>query len=116
MPPPGNRPAFINERDGLPGEVRSLLPSDWSMLSPHWTMLGDTPVIVAPVADDGRLRLMYLTPTTNGVFDVTVANGAVRAVLRNKSHIEVSRTGTLTWSSAGGDRVFKGALLPLERP
>lgn len=67
-------------------------------------------MLVAPVEERGRLRLMYRSTLGGGVYDATVANGVVRAVLRSKATVEVAPRGdgTLTWAvrrrRAGADR------------
>lgn len=75
-------------------------------------------MLVAPVEERGRLRLMYRSTLGGGVYDATVANGVVRAVLRSKATVEVAPRGdgTLTWASADGAQVltaplFRGAVV-----
>lgn len=110
--PRTNAPKFVVDPAGVSPEIRALL-------GPRWTLLGDTLVVVGPVLDGGRLRLMYRTVTSNHLVDATVTGGAIRGTLSNKATIVVSPDGTgstLTWTSEDGTRTFKGTLTPAGEP
>jgi pimeloyl-ACP methyl ester carboxylesterase len=108
LPPPTERPPFIRDASALPEPVNSLIGLRWGMID-------DTVVLVAPVASEpGRIRLMYRsTGIGGGVFDATVKDGAIRAVLSNKSTVTLKpeRDGTLTWTAADGSRSVNAPLV-----
>lgn len=71
-------------------------------------------VLVAPVADPGGgLRLLYRsTSFAGGVFEATVKDGAIRAVLSNKSTVTLKPEGdgTITWTASDGSRSLDAPL------
>jgi len=105
--PPAERPTFA-AAGALPEAVRSLV-------GPQWTVLEDTVVLVAPVGDGPeRFRLMYRsTGFRGGVFDAAIKDGAIQAVLSNKSTVTLSPEGdgTITWRSSDGSRSLKATLI-----
>ena len=109
FPPGSPAPKFMVDPDGVPAELRALL-------GPRWTLLGDTLAVVAPVDDRGKVRLMYRTVPSGGIWDATIAEGAISAILANKATVVVSpeNHGTVTWTSADKTRTLKGTLLRLE--
>jgi pimeloyl-ACP methyl ester carboxylesterase len=103
MPP--TAPKFVVDPAEVSAEIRALL-------GPRWTLLGDTLVVVGPVLERGRLRLIYRTVGSVAIVDATVTDGAIRATLSNKATVVVSPegAGTLSWTSADGTRSLKGTL------
>lgn len=84
-----------------------------SLIGPRWALLGDSLIVVAPVADPGGLRLFYRSAgSAGGVFDVKIAGGSLQAVLTNKSVVALSPDGdgTITWTSSNGLVVLKAPL------
>ena len=92
----------------MPAELRALL-------GPRWALVGDTLVLVAPV-EERKLRLMYRTGPRGGIWDATVVDGTLRAVLRNKATVVLSarENGTITWTSADKSRTLTGVLVPFD--
>ena len=78
-------------------------------------MLEDTVVLLAPVADEpGRLRLMYRsTGITGGVYEATVKDGVIRAVLSNKSTVTLKPEGdgVITWTASDASRSLNAPLI-----
>jgi len=78
-------------------------------------MLEDTVVLLAPVSSgSGQLRLLYRsTGTTSGVYDATVKDGVIRAVLSNKSTVTLKPdgNGVLTWSTSDASRSVNAPLV-----
>lgn len=108
--PASRPPKFLVNPDGVPAELLALL-------GPRWALLGDTLAIIGPVDDRGKVRLMYRTsPTTDGLWDATIADNAIRATLGNNATVVVSpeEEGTVTWVSADKSRTLKGTLRRLE--
>jgi len=105
--PTGNRvPNFAVDPAALSGGLASLI-------GPRWALLGDSLVVVAPVAAPGGLRLFYRSAgSAGGVFDVKIAGGSLQAVLTNKSVVTLSPEGdgTITWTSSNGSIVLKAPL------
>ncbi len=105
--PPGNRvPNFAVDPATLSGGLASLI-------GPRWALLGDSLVVVAPVAAPGGLRLFYRSAgSAGGVFDVKIAGGSLQAVLSNKSVVTLSPEGdgSITWTSSNGSIVLKAPL------
>jgi hypothetical protein len=102
--PTGNRiPNFAVDPAALSGGLASLI-------GPRWALLGDSLVVVAPVAAPGGLRLFYRS--AGGVFDVKISGGSLQAVLSNKSVVTLSPEGddTITWTSSNGSIVLKAPL------
>ena len=94
------------EPSSLPGALAPLA-------GPHWALLGDTLVLVAPVADPGGVRLLYRsTGTGGGVLDAKILGGSMHAVLPNKSTVTLSPEGhgTITWTSSDGSQVLSAPL------
>jgi pimeloyl-ACP methyl ester carboxylesterase len=108
FPPSSERLAFIRDASALPEPVSSLIGFRWAMLE-------DTIILVAPVASEtGKLRLLYRsTGIGGGVFDATVTDGVIRAVLSNKSTVTLKpeRDGTITWTAADGSRSVNAPLV-----
>jgi pimeloyl-ACP methyl ester carboxylesterase len=106
--PVAERPTFIRDASGLPAPVGSLMGL-------RWAMLGDTVVLVAPVASEpGKLRLMYRsTGIGGGIFDATVNGGVIQAVLTNKSTITLKPEGdgVIVWTAADGSRSLNAPLV-----
>ncbi len=92
----------------------SSLPAALAPLAgPHWALLGDTLVLVAPVADPRGVRLLYRsTGVGGGVLDARIIGGSMRAVLPNKSTVTLSPDGhgTITWTSSDGSQVVSAPL------
>ena len=108
LPPAAQRPSFVREAAAFPAPVGALL-------GPRWTLLADTMVLVAPVdGGSGRLRLMYRSSSGfgGGVFDATVNDGGIQAVLSNRSTVilKPEGDGTITWTAADGSRSLKAPL------
>ena len=109
MPGGSIKPALA-DRSTLPGPIASLA-------GPHWALLGDTLVLVAPVADPRGVRLLYRsTSSAGGVFDVTITTGSMQAVVSGKSTVTLSAEGgsTITLTSRDGTQVQKAPLRPGE--
>ena len=86
-----------------------------ALLGPRWAQLADTLVLVALVeGGSGELRLMYRSSSGfgGGVFDVTASDGAIQAVLSNRSTVTLTPEGggTITWTAADGARSLKAPL------
>jgi hypothetical protein len=64
------------------------------------------------------MRLVYRTGPSGGVYDASVADGVIRAVLRNNATIVISPAdnGTVTWTSADKTVTLKGTLIRLDLP
>ena len=107
MPPADTGPRWRVDPAGVSPEIRALL-------GPRWALLGDHLVLVAPVLEGGRLRLVFRTMGGGGVYDASVTDGAIRATVWNRATAIVSAegSGTLRWISADGLRTFTGALRP----
>jgi pimeloyl-ACP methyl ester carboxylesterase len=105
---PTGRPTLVAAGAAFPEPVGALRGLRWAYLE-------DTAVLVAPVDEGGRLRLLYRsTGFGGGVFDATVADGAIRAVLSNKSTVTLqpgSGEGTITWMAANGARTLSAPLV-----
>ncbi len=106
LPQPAQRPSVV--RDASVFAVGSLTGLRWAMLE-------DTAVLVAPVEEGpGRLRLMYRsTGFGGGVFDATLKDGVLRAVLSNgaKVTLKPEGEGALTWTSSDGSRSLDAPLV-----
>ena len=102
-------PKFAVNPDGVPPELRPLL-------GPRWALVGDTLALVAPVEERGTVRLMYRTQPTGGIYDASIGDGTIRAVLRNNAVVFVSpeNDGTVTWISPDRSKTLKGALRRLD--
>src|SRR6185295_2197969 len=100
-------PKLVVDAAGVPPEIRALL-------GPRWTVIGSSVILVRPIVEDGRLRLMYRSAANNGVYDATIVDGALKVTLSNKATVVVSPggSGTLTWTSADGAQTVKGPLTP----
>ena len=106
MPTGKNAPSLLVDPATLSGELASLI-------GPHWALLGDTLVLVAPVAAPGGVRLFYRSAgSAGGVFDVKITATSLEAVLANKSVVTLSPGGdaTITWTSSNGSVVLKAPL------
>lgn len=106
MPIGSKSPDFAVDPSTLPGALASLI-------GPHWAVLGDSLVLVAPVADSRGVRLLYRSSgSPGGVFDVRIAGGSMHTGLPNKSTVTLSPDdgGTITWTSADGASVLKAPL------
>lgn len=106
LPQLGQRPSFVRE------------PSAFSvgpLMGLRWALLGDTVVLVAPVDEGpGRLRLMYRsTGFGGGVFDATLKDGVLRAVLSNGSKVTLKPEGegAITWTASDGSRSVDARLV-----
>jgi hypothetical protein len=86
------------------------------LLGARWALVGETLAVVAPVQDGGKVKLMYRTVPSGGIWDATVAEGGITAVLRNKATVHVSpeANGTVVWTSEDKSRTLKGVLIRLE--
>jgi pimeloyl-ACP methyl ester carboxylesterase len=106
LPQIAQRPIFV--RDGSAFGLGSLTGLRWGLLE-------DTVVLVAPVEEGaGRLRLMYRsTGIGGGVFDATLKDGIVRAVLPNGSRVilKPDGDGALTWTWSDGSRSLDSPLV-----
>jgi hypothetical protein len=82
----------------------------------RWGFIEDTLVLVGLVEGDRPgLRLLYRsvsTRTGGGVYDATIKDGKVHAVLGNKATAVLSSETepTITWTSPDGSRVLKAPL------
>lgn len=106
MPIGSKSPDFAVDPSALPSALASLI-------GPHWAVLGDSLVLVAPVADSRGVRLLYRSSgSAGGVFDVRIAGGSMHTGLPNKSTVTLSPDGggTITWTSADGASVLKAPL------
>jgi pimeloyl-ACP methyl ester carboxylesterase len=106
LPQLAQRPTFV--RDGAAFGLGALTGLRWGLLE-------DTVVLVAPVEEGaGRLRLMYRsTGIGGGVFDATLKDGIVRAVLSNGSRVMLKPDGdgAITWTSSDGSRSLDSPLV-----
>ena len=111
LPRDSRPPASAVNPEILPADLRTLLGL-W------WAMVGDTLALIEPVDDGGKLKLMYRTGPGGGIYDATITDGVIRAVLRNKATVQVSpqENGTVTWISADKSRTLKGTLRRVEDP
>jgi len=110
--PAGVPPPDFADRSALPASVASLT-------GPHWALIGETVVLVAPVKDPRGVRLLYRsTSSLGGVFDVTITAGSMQAVVSDKSAVVLSAEGggTITLTSRDGAEVQKVPLRPGEWP
>ena len=108
--PAGARaPSFAVDPESLPPALRGLL-------GPRWALVGDTLAVVAPVQDQGKLKLMYRTGPSGGIWDATIGESGITAVLRNKATVHVSSeaNGTVVWTSEDKSRTLKGVLIRLD--
>lgn len=104
--PGGSIKPNLADRSTLPGPIASLA-------GPHWALLGDTLVLVAPVAEPRGVRLLYRsTSSLGGVFDVTITASSMQAVVPGKSTVVLSPEGggTITLTSRNGAQVQKAPL------
>ena len=94
----------------------SVPPGLRGLLGPRWALVGETLAVVAPVQDGGKVKLMYRTVPSGGVWDATVGEGGITAVLRNRATVHVSpeANGTVVWASEDKSRTLKGVLIRLE--
>ena len=108
LPPSVDRSKVLREASALPDPVGSFIGLRWAMLE-------DTVVLLAPVADEpGRLRLMYRsTGITGGVYEATVKDGVIRAVLSNKSTVTLKPEGdgVITWTASDASRSLNAPLI-----
>jgi pimeloyl-ACP methyl ester carboxylesterase len=109
LPAHATAPSFTVAPTAIPAELQPLV-------GPRWALVGDTLALVAPIEEHGRVRLMYRTTPSGGIWDATVDGKVLRAVLGNKATVELSSHGggTVTWVSADKSRTLKGTLTPLE--
>jgi pimeloyl-ACP methyl ester carboxylesterase len=103
------------DRSNVLREVSTFPEPVGLLMGLRWAMLEDTVVLLAPVsAGPGQLRLMYRsTGTTRGVFDATVKDGVIRAVLPNKSTVTLKPegSGVVTWTASDGSRSLNAPLI-----
>jgi pimeloyl-ACP methyl ester carboxylesterase len=96
-------PPSTNDAARLSGDASALPEPVKRLRGFRWAMLEDTVVLVAPIASEpGRVRLIYRsTGIGGGVFDATLSEGGIRAVLANKSTVTLSSEGegTITWNT-----------------
>jgi len=108
LPPSVDRSSVLAEASAFPEAVGSLTGFRWAVLE-------DTVVLLAPVsAGPGRFRLMYRsTGITSGVYDATVKDGVIRAVLSNKSTVTLNPDGdgVVTWTASDGSRSLSAQLV-----
>lgn len=108
LPPLSEPPALVRDASAFPAPVAALV-------GPRWALLGDSVVLVAPVdGGAGRLRLLYRSTTlSGGVFDATVKDGVIRAVLSNKSTVVLKPEGegTITWTASDASRSLHAPLV-----
>lgn len=111
LPSGDTSPKFLVDPAGVPAELRALL-------GPRWALVGDTLALIGPVQEQGKVKLIYRTSPGGGVYDATVTDGAIRAVLRNNATVVVSPddNGTVTWTSADKTVTLKGTLIRLDLP
>jgi len=107
-------PASI-DRTNLLREASTFPEPVGSLIGLRWAVLGDTVVLLAPVSSGpGQLRLLYRsTGVTSGVYDATVKDGVIRAVLSNKSTVTLKPdgNGVLTWSTSDASRSVNAPLM-----
>ena len=107
LPASVDRTNFLREASTFPEPVGSLIGLRWAMLE-------DTVILLAPVSSGpGQLRLLYRsTGTTSGVYDATVKDGVIRAVLSNKSTVTLKPdgNGVLTWTASDASRSLNAPL------
>jgi len=106
MPGGESTPDLAVDPSSLPAALAPLV-------GPRWAVLGDTLVLVAPVAGPRGVRLLYRsTGTAGGVLDAKIIGGSMRAVLPNKSTVTLSADGhgTITWTSSDGSQVLSAPL------
>lgn len=97
MPAGAPRPNLAVDRSTLP-------PALASLAGPHWALLGDALVLVAPVADPRGLRLLFRsTSSAGGVFDARIAGETMRAAVSGKAIVTLSPEGGGTISLATPD-------------
>ncbi len=103
------------DRSNMVREVSTFPEPVGLLMGLRWAMLEDTVVLLAPVsAGPGQLRLMYRsTGITRGVFDATVKDGVIRAVLPNKSTVTLKPEGggVVTWTASDGSRSLNAPLI-----
>src|SRR5215470_407325 len=109
LPPSVDRSSVLREASTFPEPVGSLTGLRWAVLE-------DTLVLLAPVsaAASGQLRLLYRsTGITSGVYDATVKDGLIRAVLSNKSTVTLKPEGdgVLTWTASDASRSLNAPLV-----
>jgi len=106
-PSAAEQPTFA-AATALPESVRSLV-------GPQWALLEDSVVLVVPVGGGPeRFRLMYRSTTfRGGLFDASIKDGAIQAVLSNNATVTLSPEGdgTITWRSSDGSRSLKATLI-----
>ena len=107
-------PASI-DRSNLLREASRFPEPVGSLIGLRWAVLEDTVVLLAPVSSgSGQLRLLYRsTGITSGVYDATVKDGVIRAVLSNKSTVSLKPdgNGVLTWSASDASRSVNAPLI-----
>jgi pimeloyl-ACP methyl ester carboxylesterase len=120
-PTPGDDWQVVRELLMRPGEKVPGLAVDpstapaalISLIGLRWALLGDSLVLVAPVADPSGVRLLYRSSVSaGGVYEAKIAGDSIQAVLPNKSSIVLSPDGggTITWTSSDRSVVLKAPL------
>ncbi|HEV2055196.1 MAG TPA: alpha/beta fold hydrolase [Methylomirabilota bacterium] len=120
-PTPGDDWQVVRELLMRPGEEAPSLAVDpstlpaalVSLIGLRWALLGDSLVLVAPVADPRGVRLLYRSSgSPGGVYEPKIAGDSIQAVLPNKSTVVLSPAGggTITWTSSDRSVVLKAPL------
>ena len=120
-PAPGDDWQVVRELLMRPGEPALSLAVDpatlpaalVSLIGLRWALLGDTLVLVAPVADPSGVRLLYRSSgSAGGVYETKIAGDSIQAMLSNKSSVTLSPDGggTITWTSSDRSVVLKAPL------
>ena len=98
---------------GLNIDPSALPAAVMPLIGLRWALLGDSLVLVAPVADPSGIRLLYRSGgISDGVYQATLGGDSIRAVLSNKSSVALSPDagGTITWTSSDRSVVLKAPL------
>ena len=99
--PAGAPTPDLADRSALPASVASLA-------GPHWALIGETVVLVAPVRDPRGLRLLYRsTASPGGVFDARITERTIQATVSGKSTVTLSADAgtTITLVSPDNSKV-----------
>ena len=99
--PAGAPTPDLADRSALPASVASLA-------GPHWALIGETVVLVAPVRDPHGLRLLYRsTASPGGVFDAQISERTIQATVSGKSTVTLSADAgtTITLVSPDNSKV-----------
>jgi pimeloyl-ACP methyl ester carboxylesterase len=90
---------------GLSVDPSALPAALMPLIGLRWALLGDSLVLVAPVADSRGVRLLYRSGgSADGVYETKITDDSIRAVLPNKSSVTLSPDGRGTITSMSSDR------------